>query len=167
MTAAVMPVRVGARIDIPLSRWLWLVKWLLVIPHYVVLVFLWLAFAVLSVVAFLAILITGRYPRPIFDFTVGVLRWTWRVAFYTAGAFGTDRYPPFTFGPAPDYPASLEIAYPAHLSRGLVLVKWWLLALPHYLVVAVLSAVAPSPPIVREPGRRRIWPRARGSSAVA
>ena len=62
-TATTYPVRVRASLDAPLSRWLWLVKWLLAVPHYVVLVFLWLAFVVLSVVAFVAILCTERYPR--------------------------------------------------------------------------------------------------------
>jgi len=131
------PVRLRARLDAPLSRWLWLVKWLLVLPHAVVLALLWVAFAVLSVVAFVAILLTGRYPRAIFAFNLGVLRWTWRVVYYACGALGTDRYPPFTLSEMPDYPATLDVAYPQHLSRGLVLVKWWLLALPHYLVVGV------------------------------
>jgi hypothetical protein len=135
-SVAVSPVSVNARLDAPLSRWLWLLKWLLVLPHVVVLGFLWIAFAVLSIVAFFAILITGRYPWSIFEFNVGVLRWSWRVAFYTYGALGTDRYPPFTLGEAPGYPATLDVAYPQHLSRGLVLVKWWLLALPHYLILA-------------------------------
>ncbi len=135
MTVATSPVRLNARIDPQLSRWLWLVKWLLVIPHLIVLVFLWTAFVVLSVVAFVTILVTGRYPLHIFEFNLGVLRWNWRVAYYAYGALGTDRYPPFTLGAAPDYPATLDIAFPEHLSRGLIWVKW-LLALPHYVIIA-------------------------------
>ena len=131
------PVRVAGTLDQPLSRWLWLVKWILAIPHYVVLFFLWIAYVVLSVVAFFAILFTGRYPRGIFEFNVGVLRWTWRVQYYSCGVLATDRYPPFTLAEVPDYPAHLEVAYPEHLSRGLVLVKSWLLAIPHYLVIGI------------------------------
>ncbi|MFC6287611.1 DUF4389 domain-containing protein [Nocardioides sp. GCM10027113] len=131
------PVRVDAALDERLSRGLWLVKWLLAVPHFLVLVLLWAAFLVLSVVALVAIVVTGRYPRGIFDFNVGVLRWTWRVTYYSYGGLGTDRYPPFTLAERPDYPAHLEVAYPEHLSRGLALVKWWLLAIPHYLAVAI------------------------------
>jgi hypothetical protein len=116
---------------------LWLVKWLLAIPHYIVLAFLWLTVLVLTVAAFFAILVTGRYPRGIFDFNLGVLRWTWRVSYYSYGALGTDRYPPFTLDEASDYPATLDVAYPEVLSRGLVLVKWWLLAIPHYVIVGI------------------------------
>jgi hypothetical protein len=137
MFAPVYPVGVDGALDRHLSRWLWLVKWFLAIPHYVVLVFLWLAFAVLSVVAFFAILFTGRYPRAIFDFNVGVLRWTWRVQYYAYGALATDRYPPFSLRDDPGYPARLQVEYPQRLSRGLVLVKWWLLAIPHYLVAGL------------------------------
>ena len=132
------PVAVRGRLDERLSRWLWLVKWLLLIPHYVVLFFLWVAFSLVTIVAFFAILITGRYPRSLFDFNLGVLRWTWRVGYYGYSALATDRYPPFSLGAEPGYPASLDIAYPERLSRGLVLVKWWLLAIPQYLVLGVL-----------------------------
>jgi hypothetical protein len=132
------PLTIEGELDPQTSRWLWLVKWLLLIPHYIALAVLWIAFVLMSVVAFFAILFTGRYPKGIFDFNVGVLRWTWRASFYGYEALGTDRYPPFTLNEVPDYPARLSVVYPANLSRGLVLVKWWLLAIPHYLIVSVL-----------------------------
>lgn len=133
------PVRVEGRLDAPLSRWLWLAKWLLALPHFIILVFLWAAFAVLTVVAGFWIVFTGRYPRAIFDFNVGVMRWGWRVGFYCTSAIGTDRYPPFTLDDDPSYPARFDVAYPEKLSRGLALVKSWLLAIPHYVIIAIFT----------------------------
>ena len=135
------PMVVEGHLDDELSRWHWLVKWFLAIPHFVALAFLWLAFAVLTVVAGVSIAFTGRYPRSIFDFNLGVLRWTWRVQLY-AFTFATDRYPPFSLREEPDFPARLEVDYPDRLSRGLVWVKWWLLAIPQYLIVAAFNGGA-------------------------
>jgi hypothetical protein len=141
-TPAPYPLTLEGTLDERPSRWLWLVKWVLIVPHVVALAVLAVGFLVLTVAAFVAILATGRYPRRIFDFNAGVLRWSWRVGFYAYSALGTDAYPPFTLGEAPGYPARLDVAYPASLSRRLVLVKWWLLALPHYLIVGVFAGGA-------------------------
>jgi hypothetical protein len=133
---AVYPVAVSGELDPAVSRWLWLVKWILAIPHYVILAFLWLALVVLTLVAGVAILFTTRYPRGIFDFNAGVLRWTWRVWFYSYWANGTDRYPPFSLAEEPDYPATLDVRYPERLNRWLPLVKW-ILAIPHLILVGI------------------------------
>jgi hypothetical protein len=81
-----------------LNRWLPLVKWLLAIPHFIVLAFLWLAALFVIVFAWFAILFTGRYPRGLFEFVVGVGRWTNRVTAY-AFVLVTDQYPPFSLSP--------------------------------------------------------------------
>ncbi|MDQ0119115.1 hypothetical protein J2T22_002302 [Pseudarthrobacter defluvii] len=132
------PSSLFGELDPGLSRWMWLVKWFLAIPHFILLFFLWFAFAITTIVAGFAILFTGRYPRALFDFNVGVLRWNWRVAFYAYAAVGTDLYPPFTLKRA-NYPADFDVEYPQRLSRGLVLVKWWLLSIPHLLLVAAFT----------------------------
>jgi hypothetical protein len=79
-----------------LNRWLPLVKWFLAIPHYIVLWFLGIAAIVVVIIAWFVILFTGRYPRDLFDFVVGILRWYLRVVAYAA-LMTTDRYPPFSF----------------------------------------------------------------------
>lgn len=137
----VYPARLSGYLDPNLSRWKWLVKWFLAIPHFIVLFFLWFAFGVVTIVAWFAILFTGHYPRSLFNFNVGVIRWSWRVAFYCYAALGTDRYPPFTLERT-DYPADFDVDYPEKLSHGLVLVKSWLLAFPHLLIIALLTGTA-------------------------
>jgi hypothetical protein len=132
------PARLFGEIDPALSRWMWLVKWFLAIPHFILLFFLWFAFVVTTIVAGFAILFTGRYPRALFDFNVGVMRWNWRVAFYAYAAVGTDLYPPFTLKRT-NYPADFDVDYPERLSRGLVLVKWWLLSIPHLLLIGAFT----------------------------
>jgi hypothetical protein len=149
------PVRLTGHLEDGLSRGLWLVKWLLVIPHVIVLAVLWLAVWVVSVIAWFAIVFTGRYPKAFFAFTVGVMAWTWRVAFYSYSALGTDQYPPFSLEAHPEYPATLEIAYPERLSQGLVWVKSWLLAIPHLLIVGILTG-----------GGAAVWEDGRGSPAL-
>jgi hypothetical protein len=119
-------------------RFLPLVKWLLAFPHFVVLAFLFLGVAVAKLIAFFAVLFTGRYPRGIFDFIVGSFRWSWRVIAYVQ--LLRDEYPPFSLEDDPDYPAHLEIEYPENgIDRWRPLVQW-LLVIP-FLIVASLLAI--------------------------
>ncbi|BCY09999.1 DUF4389 domain-containing protein [Actinoplanes sp. L3-i22] len=132
------PVHVEAHRDEQLSRWLWLVKWLLLIPHVVILAFLWLGLIVATLVAYLAVLFTGRYPAGLRAYNLGVLRWSWRVGYYGYYALGTDRYPPFTLAEVPDYPARLAVEESAPPPRWLPLVAW-LFAIPHGLLLGALA----------------------------
>lgn len=109
----------------PLSELLWQIKILLLVPHYVILCFLWFGFALAWFVSLLAIMCTSRYPRKLFDFNLGVLRWSWRVMFYGYGVLGTDRYPPFTLKSV-DYPADLDMPHPEQLSRKLPPIKFFM-----------------------------------------
>jgi hypothetical protein len=112
------PLKVDGRLDEPLNRGLLIVKWLLALPHYVVLLFLWIAFVVMTIVAWFAILFTGSYSRGIFDFNVGVLRWSWRVDFYTYGALATDLYPPFILQDVPGSPHASGSSTPISCHAG-------------------------------------------------
>ncbi len=127
-------------LDPTLSRGMWLVKWLLAVPHYIVLVIMWTAFPVVVVASGLMILFTGRYPASLFEFVVGVLRWNWRVAFYATGVLATDQYPPFTLART-EFPATFDVTYPERLSRWKVLFKSWLLAFPHLVILGILSGL--------------------------
>ena len=138
MSAVTYPVHVDAQLDSKVSRWLWLFKWLLAIPHYIVLAFLWLAFVVLSVVAFFAILFTGRYPRSIFEFNVGVLRWSGGSPTTPTAPSAPTATRPSPCTTSPTTPRTSRWSTPSTSRAGLVLVKWWLLAIPHYMVVGLL-----------------------------
>jgi hypothetical protein len=128
------PVRVRSDIDAP-SRRLWLVKWcVLAVPHYPILIGLYLLYPLVTIAAGIAILFTGRYPRPLFDFNVGVLRWSWRLMNYRFPMNSTDKYPPFTLASVPDYPADLEVDYPESLANRAVLLQRWLLGLPQIIL---------------------------------
>jgi hypothetical protein len=133
------PVTLKGEMTVMPSRWIWIFKLILIIPHCIVLCFLWLANCVVWVIAFFAIVFTGKYPKGLFDFSVGVLRWSWRVFFYSYQALGTDKYPPFSLEPDPNYPADLNVIYPEKLSQGLVWIKWWLLAIPHLIIVGIFQ----------------------------
>ncbi|MSQ15373.1 MAG: DUF4389 domain-containing protein [Dehalococcoidia bacterium] len=118
-----------------LSRWrVFFKSWLFIVPHLVALALLWVAMLMATAVALPAVLVTGRYPRRLFDFVVGVNRWGFRVAVYAA--LLRDEYPPFSLGGP--YPATFEVVYAERLSQRLGLVKWWLLAIPHYLILYLL-----------------------------
>jgi hypothetical protein len=131
--------RMSFRIFYPesLSRWKLLVKWLLVIPHLLVFGLLGLAFVVVVVIAWFAILITGQFPRGLWEFALLYMRWSANITTY-ATTYQSDEYPPF--GDAP-YPARLDLEYPEHLSRWKIFLKW-LLVIPNLVVLAVVLFAA-------------------------
>ena len=140
--ATPMPPDNPVHLDIPqpesLSRLLIFVKWLLAIPHYVILYFLGLAFNVVTLIAFFVILFTKKYPEGLFNFSVGYQRWMMNVDSYIL--LLRDEYPPFSLD-AGAHPTSFSVDYPVELNRWLPLVKW-LLAIPHYIVLFVLWIAA-------------------------
>jgi hypothetical protein len=133
------PVRLEIEPPEHLNRLLPFVKWLLAIPHYIALFFLGIGAYVVLIISFFAVLITGRYPPALFEFMVGVFRWTMRVHAYVF--LQTDAYPPFTLDDVPTYPVRLEIDYPEHIARWRPLVNW-LLAIPAYIAAALIYIVA-------------------------
>jgi hypothetical protein len=129
------PVRLEIDYTPELNRWLPLVKWLLVIPHFIVLFFVGIAAFFVVIFAFFAVLLTGRWPRGAFDFLVGALRWSYRVVAYYH--LMVDAYPPFSLADDRDYPVRLNVDYPERIARWRPLVQW-LLAIPYLFVAAVL-----------------------------
>jgi Domain of unknown function (DUF4389) len=133
------PVRVRSDLDAPSHR-LWLVKWCaLAVPHYPILIGLYLVYPLVTIAAGVAILFTGHHPRPLFDFNVGVLRWSWRLMNYRFPMNSTDKYPPFTLASQPDYPADLEVDYPDGPTNRAALFTRWLLGLPQILLCWALE----------------------------
>ena len=131
------PVELVGYYEERVNRLLWLIKWLLIIPHAIVLWFLSIP-TILIPVAWVAIIIMGRYPSFLWGYHTGLLRWTWRVNFYSYGAGATDRYPPFSFQSRDDYPADFNIEYPETLSRLSTLFRW-LLVIPHWIIIYFLG----------------------------
>jgi amino acid permease len=133
------PVAVEGEYQERINRFLWLIKWILVIPNWFV---LWI-FSIPGIVtypaAWLIIIITGRYPRWLWDYHFGLLRWGWRLNFYAYQMGATDQYPPFSLGDQ-DYPASITIEYPLSSSRLKALFRW-ILVIPHWIIVGILTEV--------------------------
>jgi hypothetical protein len=130
----------GLEISYPseLNRWLPLVKWLLVIPHFIALFFVGIGALFVAIYGFFAVLFTGRWPRGAFDYLVGTFRWAYRVVAYFH--LMTDAYPPFSLADDPDYPVRLNIDYPEHVANWRPLVQW-LLAIPYLLVASLLYSL--------------------------
>lgn len=141
-TAVAAPAEFPLRYDVQypetLNRWLVFVKWLLAIPHILIVYALFVVVEIIWVIAFFAVLFTMKYPRSLFDFVVNVYRWQANVYAYVG--LMRDEYPPFSWDRG-QYPVTYEIEYPEELNRWLPLVKW-LLAFPHLIVLTVLGVAA-------------------------
>jgi hypothetical protein len=141
MTAPNPDYPVRLEIDYPqrLSRLLIFVKWLLAIPHLIVLYVLGIVAYAVLIIAWFAVLITGRYPRALFDYLVGFERWRARVGAYLL--LQTDAYPPFKLADDPAYPVRLEVDYPPRIARWRPLLHW-LLAIPALIGAFVVGIIA-------------------------
>jgi hypothetical protein len=133
------PVRFEAVRQEEYNRFLPLIKWLIALPHYIVLIFLGIGALFAILIAFFAVLITGRFPRGLWDYLTGVNRWAYRVTAYVF--LITDQYPPFSLEDDPAYPVRIEFDYPEHVNRWRPLVQW-LLAIPYLFVASILFYVA-------------------------
>jgi len=132
------PLRYEVEYPEQLNRWLVLVKWLLAIPHILIVYALVNVASVIHLIALFAILFTKKYPQPLFEFVINIYRW--QANLYAYLGLMRDEYPPFSWERG-QYPVTFEIDYPQELNRWLPLVKW-LLAIPHYIVLLVLFVVA-------------------------
>ena len=128
------PVELVGQYEERINRALWLVKWILIIPHEIVVLLLSIPTIVSLPASWLIIIITGHYPSFLWGYHVGLLRWNWRLNFYSYGVGDTNRYPPFSFSSRDDYPADLYIVYPETSSRLKTLFRW-ILIIPHWIVV--------------------------------
>jgi hypothetical protein len=134
------PVHGDIEHQVEYSRFMPLVKWLLLIPHYIVLILLAIGALFAIIISFFAVIITRRYPRGLFDYVLGVSRWIWRVQAYLL--LMVDPYPPFTLQDDPNYPARLDIEYP---EEGVA--RWrplfaWILAIPYLIISSILFQLA-------------------------
>ena len=132
------PLRLDVEYPDQLNRWLVLVKWLLAIPHILIVYALVNVASVIHLIAFFAILFTTKYPQPLFEFVVNIYRW--QANLYAYLGLMRDEYPPFSWEPG-QYPVTFEIDYPPELNRWMPLVKW-LLAFPHYIALFFLGIAA-------------------------
>lgn len=132
---------VGVEIDYPerLSRLLIFVKWLLAIPHYIILILYIVALWFVAIIAFFAILFTGNIPRGIWEFILGYTRWSLRVSAYVG--LLRDEYPPFTNEYVSEHPVRVTCDYPDRLSRGLIFIKW-LIVIPHWIILIFYGLAA-------------------------
>ena len=133
------PVDFHAERQAEYHRFLPLVKWLLAFPHYIALIFVGIGAFFALIGGFFAVLFTGNWPRGLFDFVAGTLRWGYRVSAYVL--LLTDEYPPFSLAEEPDYPVRIRVDYPEHIDNWRPLVHW-LLVIPYLIVAGVLVWVA-------------------------
>ena len=129
------PARFEVSYPSELNRWLPLIKWLLVIPHFVALFFVAIGAFFVVIYGFFAVLFSGQWPRGAFEYVVGTFRWTYRVAAYFH--LMVDAYPPFSLADDPNYPVRLDIDYPERIDNWRPLVQW-LLAIPYLFIAGIL-----------------------------